>query len=77
MMVPVSEAVARRLPSLLRAMQERGARWASITFIFLRERVSKMRISPDVGGINLETGGACAGRLSVDSSLALGNGYAR
>jgi hypothetical protein len=77
MMVPVSDAVARRVPSLLRAMQESGARCASTTFMFLRDKVSNISISPDIGGTNLDIGGAWAGRLSPGSSLAFGKGYAK
>jgi hypothetical protein len=40
MIVPVSDAVASRVPSLFKATQERGDRWASITLTAFRESVS-------------------------------------
>lgn len=39
--------------------------------------MSKRRTSPDIGGTNLEVGGAWAGLFSPGSSRALGKGYAR
>lgn len=75
-MVPVSLAVARSVPSLLRHMHERGERWASITFTAFSVKVSNTSTSPDVGGTYVDCGGACDGRLLSDSSLGLGNGYA-
>jgi hypothetical protein len=39
--------------------------------------VSNRSTSPDIGGTNLEVGGAWAGRFSPGSSLAFGRGYAR
>ncbi len=58
MMVPLSEAVARRVPVLLREMQERGERCASATLMASSFRASKSRTSPDVGGMWVEVGGA-------------------
>ncbi len=58
MMVPLSEAVARRVPSLLSAMQDRGERWASTTLIASSLTASKRRTSPLVGGMWLAPGGA-------------------
>lgn len=49
MMVPVSLAVASRVPSLFSDTQERGERWASMTLTDLHAMVSKMSTSPDVG----------------------------
>lgn len=49
-MVPLSEAVARRVPALLTTIHERGERWASTTFIASSFRASKRRTSPLVGG---------------------------
>lgn len=51
MMVPLSEAVARSVPVLLRVMQESGDRWASTTLMASSFRASKMRTSPLVGGM--------------------------
>ena len=50
-MVPLSEAVARRVPALFRVMQERGERCASTTFIASSLRASNIRTAPLVGGI--------------------------
>lgn len=51
MMVPLSEAVARRVPVLLRLIHDRGERWASATLMASSLSASKMRTSPVVGGI--------------------------
>jgi hypothetical protein len=75
--VPVSEAVANNVPSLFNAMHDKGARCASTTLSASNFKVSNIRTSPVVGGTKLEGGGACEGRLSPVSSLALGRGYAR
>lgn len=61
MMVPLSEAVARRVPALLRVMQERGDRWASARFIASSLRASKTKTAPLVGGMWVLPGGACDG----------------
>ena len=58
MMVPLSEAVARRVPVLLRVTQESGERWASTTLIASSLTASKRRTSPLVGGMWLAPGGA-------------------
>jgi len=47
--VPVSEAVASKVPSLFKAMQDNGARWASTTFNALSSTASKIKTDPDVG----------------------------
>ena len=57
-MVPLSEAVARRVPALLRVMQERGERCASTTLIASSLRASNMRTAPLVGGMWVPPGGA-------------------
>lgn len=57
-MVPLSEAVARRVPALLTAMHERGERCASTTLIASSFRASKSSTSPAVGGICDVPGGA-------------------
>lgn len=49
MIVPLSDAVANIVPSLLRVMHERGDLCASTTLIASSLRVSKMRTSPVVG----------------------------
>ena len=61
MMVPLSDAVARSVPALLRAMQERGERCASITFMASSFRASKRRTSPLVGAICDAPGGVWDG----------------
>lgn len=57
-MVPLSEAVARRVPALLRVMQERGERCASTTFMASSFNASKIRTAPLVGGMCVLPGGA-------------------
>jgi hypothetical protein len=49
MIVPVSEAVASRVPSLFRAIQDNGARCASTTFKASNFKVSNIKTSPVVG----------------------------
>lgn len=74
--VPVSEAVASSVPSLFRAIQDRGARCASTTFKASSFSASNMRTSPEVGATYVESGGACDGLLSPVSSRGFGSGYA-
>jgi hypothetical protein len=47
--VPLSEAVASRVPSLLSVMHASGERCASMTFIASNFEESKIRTSPVVG----------------------------
>ena len=61
MIVPLSEAVARRVPASLTVMQERGDRCASTTLIASSLRVSKRRTSPLVGAMWVPPGGAWEG----------------
>lgn len=61
MMVPLSEAVARRVPASLMVIQDRGERWASTTLMASFFMVSKMRTSPLVGAMCVLPGGACEG----------------
>ena len=58
MMVPLSDAVARRVPSLLRAMHKSGERCASTTLMASSFTASKRRTSPLVGGMCVAPGGA-------------------
>ena len=51
MMVPLSEAVARRVPVLLMVMQERGERCASTTFMASSFCASKISTAPLVGAM--------------------------
>lgn len=66
MIVPLSEAVARRVPASLTVMHDNGDRWASTTFIASSLSVSKMRTSPLVGATCVALGGACDGGAKVD-----------
>lgn len=77
MIVPLSEAVASFVPSLLKAMHERGDLCASTTFIASSLIVSKIMTSPDVGAICALFGGACEGGAKDDSADFRGKGYAR
>lgn len=64
MIVPLSEAVARRVPALLTVTQESGERCASTTLMASSFSVSKRRTSPLVGGMWLALdgpGGECEG----------------
>jgi hypothetical protein len=58
MIVPLSEAVAIRVPSLLSVIHANGDRCASITFMASNFKVSKMRTSPLVGDTCVLPGGA-------------------
>lgn len=58
MMVPLSEDVARRVPSAFNATHERGDLCASITFTASSLRASKRRTSPVKGAGVPAAGGA-------------------
>ena len=73
-MVPLSEAVARRVPASLTAMHERGDRCASTTFIASSLMVSNRRTSPLVGATWVVPGGACAGGAKDDGAAFCGRG---
>jgi hypothetical protein len=75
--VPFSEAVASRVPSLFKAMQERGELCASITFTASNLVASYMRISPLVGATWSDFGGACDGGWNVAGAAFVGRGYTR
>lgn len=66
MIVPLSDAVARRVPALLTTIQERGERCASTTLIASSFRASNRRTSPVVGGICVIPGGAWEGGANED-----------
>jgi hypothetical protein len=76
MMVPLSEAVARRVPVLLRVMCESGERWAVTTLTASSFEASKRRTSPLVGGMCV-LGGTCGGSPKVVGTVFWGSGYAR
>ena len=61
MMVPFSEAVANKVPSLLSAIHDRGELCASITLTASIFVASYMRTSPLVGATWSDLGGACEG----------------
>lgn len=77
MMVPLSEAVARRVPVLLTAMQERGERCASTTLMASSFNASKRRTSPLVGGMCVAPrgpGGVCDGGAKEEGMAFCGRG---
>lgn len=49
MIVPLSEAVARSVPSPFSVIHANGDRWASTTLIASSFKVSKIKTSPLVG----------------------------
>ena len=77
MMVPFSDAVAKRVPSLFRAMQDRGELWASMTFTDSSLVASYMRTSPVAGGVWSVFGGACDGGWKVAGAVFVGMGNTR
>lgn len=74
MMVPLSEAVARIVPSLLNAMHDKGDLCASTTLTASSFTASKIRTSPDVGGTWVAFGGACEGGAKEVAAAFCGNG---
>jgi hypothetical protein len=76
-MVPFSDAVANRVPSLFRTMQDRGELCASITFTASIFVASYMRTSPLVGAVWSDFGGACEGGWKVTGAALVGSGYTR
>ena len=58
MMVPLSDAVARMVPSLLSTIHDNGDRCASTTLIASSLTVSNSRTSPVVGTMCVLLGGA-------------------
>jgi hypothetical protein len=66
MIVPLSEAVASRVPSLFKAMHDRGDLCASTTFMASSFWASKMRTSPLVGETWVLAGGAWDGGAKED-----------
>lgn len=77
MMVPLSEAVARIVPSLFNTIHESGDLCASTTLIASNLIVSNNRTSPVVGTICVLLGGACDGGAKVEAAAFWGSGYAR
>lgn len=68
MMVPLSDAVARILPSLFRTMQDKGDLCASTTLIASSLMASNNRTSPVVGTICVLLGGACDGGAKAEAA---------
>ena len=56
MTVPLSEAVARKVPAALSARKARGALCAWMTLATVSERVEKRRTSPDCAALLFEVG---------------------
>lgn len=77
MIVPLSEAVARRVPSLFKVTDERGDLWASTTLIASSFSVSNIRASPVVGDTWVVPGGVWAGGAKDEGGALCGRGYAR
>lgn len=77
MIVPLSEAVAIRVPSLLSVMHASGDRWASMTLIASSFSVSNISTSPLVGEICVFPGGAWDGGVKDVGGALCGRGYAR
>ena len=73
-MVPLSDAVASKVPASLTVMHERGDRCASTTLIASSLRASKIKTSPLVGAICAPPGGACEGGANDEGAAFWGNG---
>ena len=73
-MVPLSDAVARRVPTSLTVMQDKGERCASTTLIASRLSVSKRRTSPLVGAMWVPPGGVCEGGANDEGAAFWGRG---
>jgi hypothetical protein len=74
MMVPFSDAVANRVPSLFSAMQDKGELCASITLTASILVASYIRTSPLVGAMWSDLGGACDGGWKVAGAALVGRG---
>lgn len=72
--VPLSEAVARRVPASFTVTHDRGERCASTTLIASSFRVSNKRTSPLVGGIYVTPGGAWDGGAKDEGADFCGSG---
>lgn len=73
-MVPLSEAVARIVPSLLNATHDSGDRCASTTFTASSLTASNNKTSPDVGGTWVLFGGVCEGGAKAEADAFCGKG---
>lgn len=74
MMVPLSEAVARRVPALFTVMHDKGDRCASTTLIASSFMVSNKRTSPLVGAMCVAPGGAWDGEAKDEGGTFCGRG---
>lgn len=77
MIVPLSEAVAKSVPSLLSVIHAKGDRCASTTLIASSFNVSNIKTSPLVGDTWVLPGGAWAGGVKLEGGAFCGSGYAR
>lgn len=68
MIVPLSDAVARIVPSLFRIIHDKGDRWASTTLIASSLTVSNSNTSPEVGTTWALPGGAWDGAANGDAA---------
>jgi hypothetical protein len=74
MMVPFSEAVANRVPSLFSAMQDKGELCAPTTFTASILVASYIKTSPLVGAMWSDLGGAWDGGWKVVGAALVGRG---
>ena len=74
MMVPLSEAVARRVPASFTVMNDNGERCASTTLIASSFKVSNKRTSPLVGATCVVPGGAWDGGAKDEGAAFCGRG---
>lgn len=74
MMVPLSEAVARRVPASFTVMHDKGERCASTTLIASSFKVSNRRTSPLVGEMCVAPGGAWDGGAKDEGGAFCGRG---
>lgn len=73
-MVPLSEAVASKVPVLLTLIQERGERCATTTLTASSFVASNRRTSPVVGLMWVEDGGAWDGVTKLEGRVFWGSG---
>lgn len=77
MMVPFSDAVASRVPSLFSATQDSGELCASMTLTASIFVASYINTSPLVGAMWSVLGGACEGGWKVAGAAFVGSGNTR
>lgn len=74
MTVPLSEAVARRVPLELMERNEMGDLCAWMTFDTVNERVENKRTSPDWEAVGVVGGAACEADCVANVEVAEGTG---